>query len=149
MNQLTTWIADLPSNALWGVACAFLFCIGLITGRHRTRWDRRLDQRTIDFGSGVTRKAKVGQLVYEKDHLLMIYETDYKYLYVYPSSHIMKVPCDLSAVSFSMGILLTFDESAKVKAGDWGYFENLAQQVQNNPFRFVNIPIAAPEKLGI
>lgn len=96
----------------------------------------------------MTRKAKVGRVVYEKDYLLTIYETDYKYLDIYPSAHIMEVPCDVSAASFSLGILLTFGESAKIKAGDWSYFESLAQQVQDNPFRFINIPIEVPEKLS-
>lgn len=143
MDDLAVWLTDLPSYALWSAACALLFCIGVIVGRHRTRWDRRLDQRTIDFGSGVTRKAKVGRIVYEKDYLLTIYETDYKYLDVYPSSHIMEVPCAVSAASFSVGILLTLHESAKVEAGDWRYFETLAEQVQENHFRFRNVPIDA------
>lgn len=96
-----------------------MFCIGLIVGRHRKRFDRPHDQRAIDFGSGVTRKAKVGRIVFEQDYLLTIYETDYKYLDIYPSTHIMEVPCAVSAASFSVGILLTASESIKVEARDW------------------------------
>jgi hypothetical protein len=149
MDELAAWITDMPSYALWLSLCIVLFCFGLLVGRHRTRFDRQLDQRAIDFGSGVTRKVKVGQIVFEQDYLLTIYETDYKYLDIYPSTHIMEVPCSVSAASFSVGILLTVSESIKIEERDWRYFETLAQQVQENHFRFKNFPIDAPPKFSI
>jgi hypothetical protein len=134
----------LTPQFLFALALGFGVC-GLAMGLWIGRRPSSVDQYAIDFGSMGRKKARARRVVYEQDWVCTIYETDFLYLDRYPHRHIMEVPVDMSAVSFSVGILLTAPESARIEAGDdWPYFERLARDVQNDPFRFRNTPIERP-----
>ena len=85
--------------------------------------------------------ARATAIVHDKPQWYTIYETDYRHLGIYPHRHIMDVNVHVSAAGFSMGLPLTRVESAKVDAGEWAYFDALAEAVQDNPFRYASVPI--------
>lgn len=120
------------------VAGVCLFALGLWLGRRPSP----VDQYAIDFGSPGRKMATPGKVVFEQDWICTIYETEYLYLDRYPHRHIMEVPVEMSSVSYSVGILLTARESVMIEdRNDWPYFERLAREVQDNPFRYKNTPI--------
>ena len=86
-------------------------------------------------------KAKVTSVVHDAPQHYTIYETDYLHLGKWPHRHIIDVNVHVGAAGFSMGLPLTRAESAKVDAGEWGYFEALADAVQDNPFRYASVQI--------
>lgn len=113
------------------------FTVGWLLGR-----PSRVDQYGIDFGTMGKKKAPRGKRVYDGGYPFEIYETDFLYLNRYRYRHIMEVWVDFGAVSFTQGILLTSQESAKVDAqDDWDYFARLANDVQKNSFRYKSTPL--------
>jgi hypothetical protein len=125
------------------VGAAALFGLGFRIGRSRSLAAQadRLNQYALDYGSVGQKRARATRMVAQRDWLFEIFETDYLDFGKWPTRHVMRVPVQMSFVGYGVGLPLSAVESAKVEAGDWGYFESLAQQVQGHPSRFRSVHI--------
>jgi len=128
-------------STIWGLGVASVlvallcFGIGYCAGRRPTR-HRDVSHYAVDYGSIGRKQARAIRRIAKRDWLFEIFETDYLDYGKWPARHIMRVPVEMSFLGYAIGVLLSPEESSKVEAGDWAYFEALARQVQNYPSRF-------------
>ncbi|WEK03249.1 MAG: hypothetical protein P0Y65_13710 [Candidatus Devosia phytovorans] len=79
-------------------------------------------------------------LVAERDYQFSIYAVDVIVSTGQTGRHVLAVPVAISAVSFTVGVLLTEEDSCKVDAGDIEDLASLANAVQGGFRRFRTFP---------
>lgn len=79
-------------------------------------------------------------LVAERDYLFSLYAVDVVVSNGNTGRHVLADPVAMSAVSFTVGVLLTEEDSLKVDAGDIDTVVTLANAVQGGYRRFRTFP---------
>ena len=86
------------------------------------------------------RLAERRLLVAERDYQFSLYAVDVVASDGVTGRHVLAVPVAISAVSLTVGVLLTEEDSLKVDAGDIEHIVSLANAVQGGFKRFRTFP---------
>jgi hypothetical protein len=84
--------------------------------------------------------AEARTLVTERDYQLSLYAVDVVVSNGTTGRHVLAVPVAISAVSITVGVLLTEEDSLKVDASDIEGIASLANAVQGSYRRFRTFP---------
>ena len=84
--------------------------------------------------------AEARTLVAERDYQFSLYAVDVVVSNGRAGRHVLAVPVAISAVSITVGILLTEEDSLKVDAGEIEVVASLANAVQGGYQRFRTFP---------
>lgn len=79
-------------------------------------------------------------LIAERDYFYSLYAVDVAVSNGMKGRHVLAVPVAISAVSVTVGVLLTEEDSHKADAGDLADIESLANAVQGDFRRFRTFP---------
>lgn len=85
-------------------------------------------------------------LVAERDYQFSIYAVDVIVSNGQTGRHVLAVPVAISAISLTVGVLLTEEDSRKVDTGDIEDIASLANAVQSGFRRFRTFPANEPDR---